>query len=249
MARKKPITVECLWQLDRLGPPSLSPDGAQAVCSVASSDMAENKSSSALWLLSTLGGAPRRLTQCGEKDGQPAFSPTGNLIGFVAKREQGGHKDEAPQFYVIPPDGGEARRVGDVATGVDAFRWCPDGQHIVFVSWVWPGLKGAKAQAAALKAFKARKDTGYATSDAFYRYWDHLIPAGRVVTLKLSTFYPPGTDALLALEVSPEPGSGPVYASLGLREGLRDGLGRHGGHGAQVLGRREPAGGSPIDAG
>ncbi len=183
MARKKPITVEALWQLDRLGPPSLSPDGAQAVCSVASSDMDENKSSSALWLLSTLGGAPRRLTQCGEKDGQPAFSPTGNLIGFVARREQGGLKDEAPQFYVIPPDGGEARRVGEVATGVDAFRWCPDGQHIVFVSWVWPGLKGAKAQAAALKDFKARKDTGYATSDSFYRYWDHLIPAGRVAHL------------------------------------------------------------------
>jgi dipeptidyl aminopeptidase/acylaminoacyl peptidase len=170
MARKKPITVETLWQLDRLGPPSLSPDGSQAVCSVASSDMDENKSSSALWLLSTRGNEPRRLTQCGEKDGQPAFSPAGSLIGFVAKREQAGQKDETPQFYVIPPDGGEARRVGEVATGVEAFRWCPDGEHIVFVSWVWPALKGVKAQAAALKAFKARKDSGYATSEALYRY-------------------------------------------------------------------------------
>ena len=185
MARKKPITVESLWQLDRLGSPSLSPDGAQAVCSVASFSMRENKSSSALWLMSTLGGEPRRLTQCGEKDGQPAFSPRGDLIGFVAKRDQAGEKDETPQFYVIPPDGGEARRVGMVATGVEAFRWCPDGHHIVFVSWVWPKLKGAKAQAAALKDDKARKDTGYATSDSFYRYWDHLIPAGRVAHLHL----------------------------------------------------------------
>ena len=36
------------------------------------------------------------------------------------------------------PRRGEARRVGDVATGVEAFRWCPDGEHIVFISWVWP---------------------------------------------------------------------------------------------------------------
>ncbi len=45
-----------------------------------------------------------------------------------------------------------------------------------------------------------------------------VIPAGRVVTLKLSTFYPAGADALLALEVTPEPASGPVYASRYLRE-------------------------------
>ena len=62
MARKKPITVEALWQIERVGTPSLSPDGAQAVCSVSRYSMAENKASSSLWLLSTLGGQPRALT-------------------------------------------------------------------------------------------------------------------------------------------------------------------------------------------
>ena len=185
MARSKPITIDDLWQIERLGPPSLSPDGAQAVCSLASFSMEDNQSRSALWLLSTLGGAPRPLTQCGDKDGQPRFSPQGDQVGFIARREQQGHKDETPQFYLIAPDGGEARRVGDMPTGVDAFRWCPDGQRIVFISWVWPGLKGAKAQAKALKDFKARKDTGYATSEAFYRHWDHFTPAGRVPHLHL----------------------------------------------------------------
>ena len=36
-----------------------------------------------LWLLSTFGGGPRRLTRCGEKDGQPAWSPTGERIAFL----------------------------------------------------------------------------------------------------------------------------------------------------------------------
>ena len=185
MTRRRPITIDDLWQMQRLGAPSLSPDGAQAVCALASFSMDDNKSQGALWLLSTLGGQPRALTQCGDKDGQPAFSPRGDLVGFVAKREQQGHKDETPQFYVIPPDGGEAQRIGDVATGIDAFRWCPDGQRILFISWVWPGLKGAKAQARAMKDFKDRKTTGYATSQAFYRYWDHFIPDGRVPHLHL----------------------------------------------------------------
>lgn len=44
------------------------------------------------------------------------------------------------------------------------------------------------------------------------------IPAGRTVTLKLSTFYRPGVTVKLAVEVRPEEGSGPVYAARYLRE-------------------------------
>ena len=127
--------------------PSLAPDGAQAVCSLSSYSMQDNKSSSALWLLSTLGGDARALTHCGDKDGQPQWSPKGDLIAFVAKREQQGRKDDEAQLYVIAPDGGEARRVGHVATGVEAFAWFPDGRRIAFVSWVWPDLKGAHGAA------------------------------------------------------------------------------------------------------
>ena len=69
------MDVETLWRIERVGAVSLSPDGAQAVCSVTSHSMAENKGATSLWLLSTFGGTPRQLTHCGEKDGQPAWSP------------------------------------------------------------------------------------------------------------------------------------------------------------------------------
>ncbi len=185
MARPKPISVDDLWRIERVGAPSVAPDGAHAVVAVARYSMKDNQASSTLWLLSTLGGAPRALTQCGDKDGQPHYSPQGRSIGFIARREQQGRKDETAQFYLIAPDGGEARRVGHVATGVEAFRWCPDGRRIVFVSWVWPGLKGAAAQARAHKAQQQRKDSGYATSEAQYRHWDHFVPQGRVAHLHL----------------------------------------------------------------
>ncbi|CAN5919743.1 S9 family peptidase [soil metagenome] len=183
--KKKHITVETLWQIDRVGGLSLSPDGAQAVCSVASFSMEDNKGRSGLWLLSTFGGGPRRLTSCGEKDGQAAWSPTGERIAFLAKREQQGKTDDTPQLYVIAPDGGEARRVSDFAPGIEAFKWLPDGKRIAFAAWVWPDAKGTKAQARRHADFKARKETGYATSEAQYRYWDHHLPMDRVVHLHL----------------------------------------------------------------
>ncbi|MBC7940149.1 MAG: S9 family peptidase [Chitinophagaceae bacterium] len=185
MAKKKNITVDDLWAIERIGPPSLSPDGAQAAVSVGRHSMTDNKSASSLWLVSTLGGAPRLLTTGGEKDGNPRWSPRANLIAFTAKREQEGKKDDEPQLYLIAPDGGEARRASQVATGVEGFRWCPDGQRLVFVSWVWPDAKGATAQAKRFKEFKERKETGYVTSEAQYRYWDRNLPMGRVAHLHL----------------------------------------------------------------
>ena len=120
MPKKKTLTVDDLWKIERLGTPSLAPDGAQAVASVTTGSMEENKSSSSLWLLSTLGGQPRRLTACGDKDGAPRWSPDGRWIAFTARREQEGRKDDEPQLYLIAPDGGEARRAAEVATGVEA---------------------------------------------------------------------------------------------------------------------------------
>ena len=185
MPRKTPITVDDLWKMERVGAPSVSPDGAQVAVAVSRHSMEDNTSRSTLWLLSTLGGRPRALTHCGDKDGQPRFSPQGHCIGFVARREQQGRKDETPQFYVIPVDGGEAQRVGEVATGVEAFRWVPDGRRVVVVSWVWPALKGAAAQAKAHKAHKERKESAYVTSESLYRYWDHMVPQDRVPHLLL----------------------------------------------------------------
>lgn len=183
MAKPSPITVDDLWALDRVGKLSLSPDGTQAACSVASYSMDENTGQSSLWLLSTFGGKPRRLTLCGEKDGEPAWSPTGEHIAFIGKREQEGKKDDTPQLYVIAPDGGEAQRVSSFAPGIEAFKWFPDGKRIAFVAWVWPELKGTAAQTKRYKEFKDRKESAYVTSETQYRFWDHHIPMGRVAHL------------------------------------------------------------------
>ncbi len=182
---RKAISVDDLWKFERLGAPALSPDGTQAVCTLQSWSMDENRGQTSLWLLSTFGGGPRRLTSCGEKDGQPAWSPSGERIAFVARREQQGSKDDGAQLYAIAPDGGEARRISHFAPGIEAFKWLPDGQRIAFVAWVWPELRGSAAQARRYKEFKERKESGYATSEAQYRYWDHHVPMGRVAHLHL----------------------------------------------------------------
>ncbi|NJR72127.1 MAG: hypothetical protein HC782_03375 [Gammaproteobacteria bacterium] len=140
---KTNITIEDLWKIKRPAGLSMSPDGSQVVCALSRYDMAENSASSDLWLLSTFGGDARQLTNGGEKDGQASFSPDGSAIAFISKRAG----DDVPQLYVIAPDGGEARRVTTLATGVAGIKWFPSSKKIAFISWVWPDLGDEKSQA------------------------------------------------------------------------------------------------------
>ena len=161
MAGKR-ITVEDLWKLDRPTQPALSPDGAQACVSVASFDMKENTQRSTLWLLSAFGGEPRQLTQCGEKDGEPRWSPDGRWIAFIAKRAGVGTEkgDEEPQVYLIAPDGGEARRLTEMPTGAFGIRGFPIRAAIAFLSWVWPDTKGLEKLAEALQGIQGGQGQG-----------------------------------------------------------------------------------------
>ncbi|MEQ1516009.1 MAG: S9 family peptidase [Usitatibacteraceae bacterium] len=178
--KSRRITAEDLWKVQRPAAPSLSPDGSQVCVAVTKYDMEENKGSTHLWLLSTFGGAARELTQCFEKDGQPRWSPDGTLIAFIAQRGEGESADKESQLYVIPPDGGEARRVSNIATGVSHIKWFPDSSRVAFISWVWPELKGEKAQAKRLNEKKEDKVKAHVVEHSCFRQWDHWLSDGRV---------------------------------------------------------------------
>src|SRR5260221_6309635 len=132
-----PLDVLALWQIKRVGNPTLSPDGRVACASVTLFSMDTNESKTELWLFPTgmsddgaagkSTGRPRRLT-AGDKDSEPRWSPDGKWIAFTAKRKD----DSEPQIYRIAPDGGEAGRVTNVPTGTAAIKWFPDRHRIAF---------------------------------------------------------------------------------------------------------------------
>ncbi|HEX4885627.1 MAG TPA: S9 family peptidase [Casimicrobiaceae bacterium] len=177
--RRPPLSVEALWAIQRVGPPTLSPDGALACSAVTKYSMERNEGETSLWLFPThLAGSrtakPRRLTT-GDKDSEPVWSPDGRLVAFTAKRKD----DDEPQVYVIAPDGGEARRLTKLATGASAVKWFPDGRRIAFISWVWPDLAGDARQAKRKKERADAKVKAHVTERGEFRYWDHWLADGR----------------------------------------------------------------------
>jgi dipeptidyl aminopeptidase/acylaminoacyl peptidase len=127
------------------GTPTLTPDGATAVVPVRRIDLEADDYSSQLWLVPTDGSAaPRQLTQ-GWRDSGAAISPDGRWLAFVrAVREEPARgadprtaKAGKPQVWVMPIDGGEARRLTDHPLGVDrAPVWDRDSIRLAYTARV-----------------------------------------------------------------------------------------------------------------
>ncbi len=127
-----------VFELSGVADPRVSPDGTRVAYVVTGVDSEANEYRGAIWLAPIDGSTPpRRLTAGTARDADPRWSPDGARIAFTSKRAGAGeHGGEAMQLYVIPVDGGEARRLTDLSEDVTQAAWSPDGTTIAFASRV-----------------------------------------------------------------------------------------------------------------
>ena len=110
-ARKRPMQINELFRFKRVADPQISPDGKHVAYVRTTVNLAENSSSSAIWLAPTAPDAePRPLTVTTKKDRHPRWSPDGKAILFESNRSGDF------QLWTIALDGGEATRLTSVST-------------------------------------------------------------------------------------------------------------------------------------
>ena len=126
--QKRPMTFEDVLALKSVSDAQISPDGKWVAYVVTSVDMKENAYDADVWLVSTSGGDPVRLTTNKKNDNQPRWSPDSKRIAFISAR------DEKPQIFLISPFGGEAEKLTDSKSGIQSFQWSPDGSRIAYVA-------------------------------------------------------------------------------------------------------------------
>lgn len=129
------------------GTPTLSPDGRFAVVAVRHPDLELDDYVSQLWLVPTDGSAPARRLTHGPQDTSPVWSPDGRWLAFLRAERSEARSDPRrvgkPQLWVLPMDGGEARRLTDHPLGAEAPVWSPDSTRLAYLARVpEPGRYG-----------------------------------------------------------------------------------------------------------
>jgi dipeptidyl aminopeptidase/acylaminoacyl peptidase len=112
--------------------PRVSPDGTTVAYLVTAVDREANEYRGAIWLAPLDGSsAPRRFSSGEKRDAEPRWSPDGTELAFTSDRA-----GKVAQLYVMPVNGGEARKLTSLSEDVEHPAWSPDGSRIAFVSRV-----------------------------------------------------------------------------------------------------------------
>ncbi|HZL85623.1 MAG TPA: S9 family peptidase [Candidatus Krumholzibacteria bacterium] len=176
-AARRPMTVEDLWAVKRVGAPAVSPDGRWVAFTVTSYSMENNKGQGDLWLLDTTQKAePRRLTTNEGPDSSPRWSPDGKRLAYVSKRGE-----DPAQLYLLSMSGGEPERVTELPVAVSDPRWFSDGKRLVFLASTWPDLNDDFAAVRKrLDEQKQDKTRAQRSESRLWRYWDHPLTDGTI---------------------------------------------------------------------
>src|ERR1700720_881884 len=88
-AEKRMISEMDLFKFVWIADPQISPDGSRVAFVRVWVNQKADRYDTALWIVSTSGGAPRQIT-AGPRDGAPRWSPDGRTLAFIRSTERDG---------------------------------------------------------------------------------------------------------------------------------------------------------------
>lgn len=181
----RPPRPDDLYRLRVATQPRLSPDGRLAVLTLQTVARGYDGYRQGLWAVPTDGSAvPRQLTIGARHDQHARFSPDGRTLAFLSDRRtqaeeepdriapDGQDREDLTQVYLLPLDGGEARRLTDLPRGVEGFEWSPEGTRLVVRS---ASRAATQSEDARLRGHPAAaKSSSGSPPDSDYRFIDRL---------------------------------------------------------------------------
>jgi dipeptidyl aminopeptidase/acylaminoacyl peptidase len=122
----RPVEIEDMFAMRSVGNPVVSPEGTWIAYTVSTTSLADERTTTRVWMTSADGTEHVPLTAEGSSSGDPAWSPDGRYLTFTASRGDG-----ETQVWALDRRGGEAFALTDVDRGVSGYRWSPDASRLL----------------------------------------------------------------------------------------------------------------------
>jgi dipeptidyl aminopeptidase/acylaminoacyl peptidase len=155
------MTPEIMWKFGRVGNSALSPCGKLLAYTATFYNLQENKGVTNLYVVSTGGGEPRKLTDELGSESNPQWVSSTKTLRFLSTRSGDS------QIWEINPDGTGLKQVSAIEGGIDGFCFSPDGSKVLY----------AKAVKMEDQAIDIHPDMPKAKvriiNDLMYRHWDY----------------------------------------------------------------------------
>ncbi len=123
---RRALTIDDMFEIQRVGDPQISPDGEWVAYTVSQTDLDEGRSETRIWMISAGGGDAISMTGTGSSASRPRWSPDGRYLSFLASRNEG-----KTQVWTLNRLGGEAVQLTDIGQGVQSYDWAPDGSGLL----------------------------------------------------------------------------------------------------------------------
>src|SRR5208282_644006 len=127
-------TIDQSLEMKSAANPEISPDGKRVVYEVSRTNWEDNAFERDLWIVDAATGEGHQLTASKKSSTNAAWSPDGKWIAFLSDRpgQISGTPEGKKQIYLIAADGGEARQLTKVETGVNILAWAPSSKELAF---------------------------------------------------------------------------------------------------------------------
>jgi dipeptidyl aminopeptidase/acylaminoacyl peptidase len=166
LAQVRPINIDDLLAIKRVGSPRLSPDGQWIAFDESTIDMKANARHSAIHLLPVSGGASRTITDGAKQDEGPAWSPDGKWIAYVSNRDGG-----AKQVWLYDVAAGTQKKISNLDGGAGSVKWAPNGKGVIVVSDIYPDCGVDPTCIQNKNAPEAQPTHARIITNLLYRHW------------------------------------------------------------------------------
>ncbi|MGD1090925.1 MAG: S9 family peptidase [Bryobacteraceae bacterium] len=154
---RRGITAEDYFAFEQAGDPQISPDGKWVAYTVTTIDQKANRRMSRVWVAPVDGNRPPvPYTAEAVSSTSPRWSPDGQFMAFLSTRD-----GTRAQIWLLPRNGGEARRLSNLEGGASAIEWAPDSSRIVCLTRTGPPASKTSDVRHYTHANYKFNDTGY----------------------------------------------------------------------------------------